>query len=311
MTHTVTHSVMFHHFHSEDHLTAQGSLSEKNFRDMLLWLQNNYSLMGATDYWKKFTSSTLSSSDICLSFDDALRCQYDIAVPLLAEFGLDAFFFIYSSAFTDNPDFLEIYRLFRTSHFDCIEDFYSNFFSIVEQLDKVDYKKHRSFYKSINYLSAFPFYSENDKWFRYLRDKYLGSTRYNEIMTKMMTVNGFDLENAKKNIWMLEDHVKILEQNGHLIGLHSYSHPTQMSQLSREDQQREYSKNYDHLSKILANPIKAMSHPCGNYNNDTLKILENMGIQIGFRSNMSVLEIKSSLEIPREDHSNVFKEMNL
>jgi len=34
-----------------------------------------------------------------------------------------------------------------------------------------------------------------------------------------------------------------------------------------------------------------------------------MGIQIGFRSSMSVKEIKSPLEIPRKDHSNVLREM--
>ena len=52
-----------------------------------------------------------------------------------------------------------------------------------------------------------------------------------------------------------------------------------------------------------------MSHPCGDYNLDTLSLLKGMGIQIGFRSNMSVKEIKSPLEIPREDHANVFNEM--
>ena len=52
-----------------------------------------------------------------------------------------------------------------------------------------------------------------------------------------------------------------------------------------------------------------MSHPCGDYNLDTLSLLKEMGIQIGFRSSMSVKEIKSPLEIPREDHANVFKEM--
>ena len=52
-----------------------------------------------------------------------------------------------------------------------------------------------------------------------------------------------------------------------------------------------------------------MSHPCGDYNQDTLNILSNLNIEIGFRSNMSVKDIISPLEIPREDHSNVFKEM--
>ena len=54
-----------------------------------------------------------------------------------------------------------------------------------------------------------------------------------------------------------------------------------------------------------------MSHPCGDYNEITLEILKSMEIDIGFRSNMSIKEMRSPLEIPREDHANVFKEMRL
>ena len=53
-----------------------------------------------------------------------------------------------------------------------------------------------------------------------------------------------------------------------------------------------------------------MSHPCGNYSDITLNILKDMNIEMGFRDNMSIKEIRSSLEIPREDHANVFREMN-
>ena len=63
-------------------------------------------------------------------------------------------------------------------------------------------------------------------------------------------------------------------------------------------------------SELIKKPIRAMSHPCGDYNADTLSILSKMNIKIGFRSNMSVKNILSSLEIPREDHANVLREMS-
>ena len=52
-----------------------------------------------------------------------------------------------------------------------------------------------------------------------------------------------------------------------------------------------------------------MSHPCGNYDVDTIEILTNMGIKIGFNRNMSLDNGKSLLEIPREDHANIYAEM--
>ena len=82
-----------------------------------------------------------------------------------------------------------------------------------------------------------------------------------------------------------------------------------MSKLSKEKQELEYQKNYDHLKGLIGKPIRVMSHPCGDYNETTLEILKSMKIDIGFRSNMSLTEIRSPLEIPREDHANVLKEM--
>ena len=130
-------------------------------------------------------------------------------------------------------------------------------------------------------------------------------------MNELMIQNDFDVNTAKQDLWMSEEDLVTIESKGHMIGLHSYSHPTQMSKLSRAEQELEYKYNYDHLAGLIGKPIRVMSHPCGDYNETTLEILRSMKIDIGFRSSMSVKEIPSPLEIPREDHANVFKEMRL
>jgi hypothetical protein len=55
-----------------------------------------------------------------------------------------------------------------------------------------------------------------------------------------------------------------------------------------------------------------MSHPLNSYSLDTISILDEMGINCGFRSNMlatndnNLIRSKSNnLEIPREDSSNL------
>ena len=59
-----------------------------------------------------------------------------------------------------------------------------------------------------------------------------------------------------------------------------------------------------------------MSHPCGSYNQDTLKILRGLNIELGFKQIMTIESEKgmkkinnSSLEIARQDHSTIIKEM--
>jgi peptidoglycan/xylan/chitin deacetylase (PgdA/CDA1 family) len=307
----MTHSVMFHHFHDNFHLPSQGSLSALDFDHMISWLSDRYDILNAQDYKSKFLSQSLKNTDICLSFDDALKCQYDIALPVLRKNNISAFFFVYSSAFSDNPDSLEIFRYFRNNKFDSVDEFYNYFFDFLIQNDKDEYLIQQSQYSSLgNYLSAFPFYTENDKWFRYLRDQYLGNDKYKNVMLEIISDKGVNINEVKKNLWMREDELLKIHEHGHVVGLHSYSHPTQMSKMTVDQQLKEYQQNLTHLSNVLkTSEINSMSHPCGDYNMDTLSLLKRMGIQIGFRSNMGVKEIKSPLEIPREDHANVFKEM--
>ena len=277
---------------------------------MLGWLGSEFNLLGAREFKLKFHSQRLEERDICLSFDDGLKCQIDVALPELDKLGLDAFFFVYSSALSDSPDYLEIYSLFRTSAYNTVDDFYLEFFALVESLEPEAYALHQTRYSELSYLSGFQFYSESDKWFRYLRDQHLGREKYRDTMATLIDQRGFSTDDAKSQLWMTEDDLRLLSERGHIVGLHSNTHPTQMSSLDVEQQKLEYERNYYHLHSLTGKVPTTMSHPCGDYNSDTLKILRGLGIELGFRSSMIVREITSSLEIPREDHSNVWKEMN-
>ena len=78
-------------------------------------------------------------------------------------------------------------------------------------------------------------------------------------------------------------------------------------------------KKFDEIMNLnkSKNEIKYMSHPCGSYNNYTLKILEELGIELGFHQITTIEPEKnmkkinnSFLEIAREDHANIYKRMS-
>ena len=69
---------------------------------MINSLNNRYSILNAIDYKSKFENSTLKGTDICFSFDDALKCQFDIACAILERLGIEAYFFVYSSFLVRN-----------------------------------------------------------------------------------------------------------------------------------------------------------------------------------------------------------------
>ena len=60
-----------------------------------------------------------------------------------------------------------------------------------------------------------------------------------------------------------------------------------------------------------------MSHPCGSYNKNTLEILTELGIELGFKQIMKIESEKgmtkinnSFLEIARQNHSEIYRRMN-
>ena len=91
-----------------------------------------------------------------------------------------------------------------------------------------------------------------------------------------------------------------------MVGLHSHTHPTRIERLPVEIQRDEYRKNFDCLLDLLGERPEAMSHPCNSYSRDTLKILRELGISLGFAANMQARG-QSELEYPREDHANLVK----
>ena len=100
---------------------------------------------------------------------------------------------------------------------------------------------------------------------------------------------------------MTRSDLKNLTKYNQVIGLHSTTHSVNLPNLSYIDQMREYKDNMDFLTKYVKSKPISMSHPFGRYNKNILRILNNIGVKIGFLS-CKKNRIKSLLEIPRVDH---------
>lgn len=155
------------------------------------------------------------------------------------------------------------------------------------------------------YLAEFSFYSRNDRLFRYVRDRVLTSDQYSNVMAGLMQAHNFKIREVLPLLFMDASQLINLQNDGNIIGLHSHTHPTTMDTLSVANQRYEYRTNHAYLSSALGDEPTSMSHPCGRYTPDTLQILHDLGVRLGFRSSLSIPEAPSLLEIPRVDHSDV------
>jgi len=309
---------MFHNFHDGDgiHTKSQGSIDKDDFYKMINFIGRN-NILDADIFFEKFKNNKLKEKEVCLTFDDSIKCQIDIALPILEELKIKSFYFVYTSMFEGKPDNLEIFRYFRMNYFNNVDEFYNSFYQVLDKDLKTFFEDNNDKNKATKI--KFPHYSIEDIKFRLVRDIFLTKSQYEETMLLMFKEKKLNYKDFFKKLFFQKDDLKTLDSLGHLVGLHSHNHPTSLEKLNYDEQKDEYEKCLSSISNILDKPkneIKYMSHPCGSYNKDTLEILKELGIELGFKQIMTIEPEKgmkkinnSFLEIARQDHAEIYKRM--
>ena len=302
------HGLMFHHFHDAKHPRIQGSLSAEEFAELLNFVGRRH-ILPAEEWQRRALAGRLGEDDLCLTLDDNLRCQFDVVLPVLRDLGLTAFWFVYTSPLEGVVEKLEVHRYFRNVAFDDVEAFYRSFFETLTKSPHAELAVGRWHnFDPARYLAEFFFYSDEGRRFRFARDQILGVERYDEIMDRMMAEVAFDVEATAEWLWMGAAELRQLTQAGHVIGLHSHTHPTDLKILSATRQAAEYRRNLEILQTMVSVAPTVMAHPTNSYNDDTLQLLRDLGVRLGFRSNLAMRE-HGPLEHPRRDHCLVMAEM--
>ena len=311
------HGIMFHHFHDDKvHSRGQGSITRDQLNKIIKFIGRN-NIINANEFYEKLKKKKLKNNDVCFTFDDAIKSQIDVALPVLEDFKIKSFFFVYTSIYENKPDQLEIFRYFRMNYFDKINEFYEEFYKTLNINLENFFRENNEIL--VNKKLKYPNYSEEDLKFQLVRDLYLKKKDYEKIIFNMINERNLKPQEWYKKLFFNEDDLIKLEKLEHVIGLHSHSHPFLLQNMKTEEQQEEYTKCANILSKILNKnfkDFKCMSHPCGSYNSETLEILKSLGIELGFKEVMDIEKERgmtkvnnSDLEIARRDHAVIIREI--
>ena len=308
------HGIMFHHFHDDKkHPKTQGSISAKSFTKIIKFIGRK-NILNPKEFFNAYENK--NKNKVCFTFDDGIKSQIDIALPVLEKLKINAIFFIHSSILENSNNVLELHRFFRNSSFPSINQFYKEFFLLVETL--ISKKKLNNFYKLnkkkiLQYKKNYKFYSTDDIKFRLIRDDLLKKKQYNSIISRMMKDKKFNSIKASSKIQMsIKDLLRLIKKKqSNLIGLHSNTHPTDIDKYSRKKQRDEYRLNQIKLQQKLKTTISVASYPNGKFNKDTRKILKDLKILFCFdavmkKNNFFCLD---KYHIPRQDHANIMKKM--
>lgn len=308
---TSAKGIMFHNFFDgKNHIKSQGALSSEDLENMILYLKYNYKILDIDEWLKKYNDNTITNNEVCLTFDDGLSCQYDIALPILEKYNIKALFSVFTHMLSDEITYLEVFRYFRNKYFDNMDDFYDLFFKLVKDNEiqfGINYTEVLTNFESSDFLSNYTIYTYNDRKYRYLRDVVLSNEQYVSLYINLMSKYNLDIAEISKKLYMTKENIVDLHKKGHTIGLHSHTHPTAINTYSYSKQLMEYATNKYILENIIQDKIHVVAYPLGRYTKDTEDIMKTLDITNGFCSNVS--SEHNCLFLQRIDHMHVFNEM--
>ena len=301
-----SHGIMFHYFYGDGVGYTQGSLNENDIIEVIdkYICRNKYNLLSAEEYIKKVENSALNDGDVCFTIDDGLKCAYQVAYPVMRRLGITGFWFVYTSPYTNEADDLEKYRLFRNTCYENIAEFYEDFSGYIIKIDRALNRVWNSD-EAVNYKRHIKYYDDDDRRFRYMRDKILNKPMFELLMGEMMNEKGFDFEKEIKDSHISEEELKRICDSGNIVGLHSHTHPTLITELSATQKEFEYSRNKEILCKIIGKNIKCVAYPDGAVDDESIEILKRMSICMGFIEHME--DSESRYKIPRIDSADIMR----
>ncbi len=90
------HAIRLHAFTNDRWPGGPGALDAERFRELLrrVGLER---ILPAGEFFSRAEAGLLEPDHVCLTFDGNLRCQFDVALPVLREVGLTAFWFVASA----------------------------------------------------------------------------------------------------------------------------------------------------------------------------------------------------------------------
>ena len=303
------HGLMFHRFHKSGNPPAgQGSVTEVEFEEILNYV-GAARILSPEEWIARVKTYSLKKHHLCITFDDGLRSQFEVALPILEKYKLKAFWFVFSSVFNGGIDRNEVYNCFAVTEFSSFDAFVAEFLKYYP-IDGEVFQSNDYGYFTQSLKEMFSFYTENDLKYRYIRNKLLMRSNFEKVMDSLIESKGLSVSKIAEDLWLTNAHLQSLHRNGHCIGLHSYDHPFEIAHLTVEEQRNQYLRNYQHISHLTGDIVECMSHPLNSYNADTIEILSKMGIVCGFRSNITPPIGKAinahCLELAREDGVNIF-----
>ena len=276
----------------------QLAVSPKNFEEQLQVLKN-YNVVTTGQLLKHLTNGTLKNKMVCITFDDGYVDNYEIAKPLLERYNCPSTFFIPVHFIGQQKLFWwdELQNIILGKHNlpQCLSMLISNNVLHFDLKDEAQFNEAH--------------YKTNASWIWCEETKTKRAELYIEIWKRLRPLKYREISEIIENLrlWCLcnvtfdnNSYPMNLDQLKEIVahplidvGIHTVTHPA-LAFHTRQDQLTEIKGCKQQLEELANRSITTIAYPYGIYNEDTINISKELGIESGFTTQGNVIRSKDN-----------------
>ena len=293
------HNSMFcvmYHYIRESEKSKLKCLDRADFIQQLDFLEETYGVVKREQYDDILNGKYFGGA--ILTFDDGLKEHYSRVSDILEERGYLGIFFINTNPQANNlPCSVHLlhFLLANYSH----EEIQSAD-SYMEISNEIKATKRMDFSSQWSVIGADEFTKELKTFFNYRKN----SDSEAKICNLFFELTQSSVSQFSREWYLNESEIVSLHNRGFVIGCHTVSHPL-LSEVSKEELEREISESTIYLNTILGKTCEVFSYPFGgkeSYSEDAIKSLESLDYKLGFSVSDELMDrdyFKRRFEIPR------------
>lgn len=273
------------------------------FREQIAFMKSNFNIVTMEQVLEAIsTKEKLPEKALLLTFDDGYADNYNVALPILEEYGVQGSFFIPGKTFMTHQllDVNKIHYVLASA----------NIYNLVEDLKKeMDYYRGQEFqYASTEelfakYAVASRFDIKETVFVKQMLQTVLPEKLRNIISSKLFAKYvGVTEEQLAYELYMSKEQIRTMKRHGMFIGIHGYDHYW-LGNLPVEQMENDISLALDALDEFVDRKQWVMNYPYGNYNKDVLAYISKQGACLGLTTEVRLADIDKDnpLELPRLD----------
>ena len=272
----------------------------KEFEKQMFYFKKKFNILKPDEFYNKIRENKFKHKDCIITFDDGYYSQYKYGLDILNKHNIKAFFFsmVFGKKIVKVHHLNKIQLLIKlTKNKNQILD------EIFQFIKKENSKIFKDLHKIIKGIKTKGYYDkEVDIIIKKLLQSELPKTLREKICNRLFKKLNIG-KSILKNMYMNDDNLLKLKADGHEIGLHTLNH-FRLSKLSKKEQYIELTEGLKYLKrKKLINENWSCCYPFGDYNKNTLSILNKLKCKAAFTVKNKPQDINNfkKLELNRLD----------